>query len=128
MQIKTKIFFFHEVVADLFTVRDDYALAHCVGADFLMGVGIALEFEKRFGQVDVLKTQNVEPGGVAVLKVNSRYIYYLVTKKSSYGKPSYRDFYLSLCALKNHMVMRTNSKNNLFIHEITNLSLLLSLF
>lgn len=37
-----------EVKKDLFTVSDDYALAHCISADFALGAGIAKEFDRRF--------------------------------------------------------------------------------
>lgn len=33
-----------EVKKDLFTVSDDYALVHCISADFALGAGIAKEF------------------------------------------------------------------------------------
>lgn len=36
------------------------ALAHCVGADFKMGMGIAVKFRDLFGQVDFLKSQKVK--------------------------------------------------------------------
>jgi O-acetyl-ADP-ribose deacetylase (regulator of RNase III) len=39
---------FTEEQQDLFSVPDDYYLAHCVSADFALGKGIAAEFEKRF--------------------------------------------------------------------------------
>ena len=37
-----------EVKKDLFSVSNDYALAHCISADFALGAGIAKEFDKRF--------------------------------------------------------------------------------
>ena len=36
-----------EVKKDLFTMPNDYALAHCISADFALGAGIAKEFDKR---------------------------------------------------------------------------------
>lgn len=33
---------------DLFTMPSDYALTHCISADFALGAGIAKEFNKRF--------------------------------------------------------------------------------
>ena len=47
---------FREEKRDLFSVPDDYYLAHCISADFAMGKGIAVEFNRRF-----------PGGGVAVL-------------------------------------------------------------
>lgn len=39
---------YKEEVKDLFTVTEDYYLAHCISADFGMGKGIVVEFNKRF--------------------------------------------------------------------------------
>ena len=35
---------YREEVRDLFSVPDDYYLAHCISADFGMGKGIVVEF------------------------------------------------------------------------------------
>ncbi len=45
-----------EIKQNLFTAPIDYALAHCVAKDFLMGAGIAVEFKKRYGSIQVLFT------------------------------------------------------------------------
>ncbi|KAG5672348.1 hypothetical protein PVAND_002481 [Polypedilum vanderplanki] len=90
---------------DLFSSKD--ALAHCVGADFRMGMGIAVKFRDFFGQVDYLKKQNVQKGGCAVLKATKpdRYIYYMVTKERSSGcYPTYESLESSLKAMRNHMI------------------------
>lgn len=39
---------YKEEVRDLFSVSDEYSLAHCISADFGMGKGIVVEFNKRF--------------------------------------------------------------------------------
>ena len=39
---------YSEEIKDLFSVPNDYFLAHCISADFRMGAGIAVEFQKRF--------------------------------------------------------------------------------
>lgn len=57
-----------------------------------------------YGRVDELKNQNVKAGGVAVLNVDSRFIYYLITKTKTYTKPTYKDLFSSLHAMKHHMV------------------------
>ena len=41
---------------DLFTVPEDYYLAHCISADFGMGKGIVVEFNKRFDMKQKLQT------------------------------------------------------------------------
>lgn len=50
-------FNFRILNGDLFTAS--CSLAHCVGADFRMGMGIAVQFKEKFGQVEYLKSQNV---------------------------------------------------------------------
>lgn len=63
---------------------------------------------EKFGQVDQLRKQNVDVGGVAVIQHNGRHVYYLVTKKNSYQKPTYADLFTSLNAMKDNMVLMIN--------------------
>lgn len=93
-----------EVDGDLFSAPKTHSLAHCVAADFGMAAGIAVKFKQIYGQVDELLSQDVQTGGVAVLKDGDRYIYYLVTKPQSWDKPSYESLRSSLKAMKDHMV------------------------
>lgn len=94
-----------EVEGDLFSAPKDYSLAHCVAADLGMGAGIAVKFKQIYGQLDKLRTQNAQTGGVAVLKDNKRFIYYLVTKDQSWNKPTYDSLRSSLNAMREHMVI-----------------------
>ncbi|XP_048512598.1 uncharacterized protein LOC125501328 [Athalia rosae] len=89
------------VSGDLFTANEEYSLAHCVAKDFRMGAGIALEFRKRFRGVRMLKNQNKTIGEVAYLPHGKRYIFYLITKEVSYGKPTIKSIERSLFALRN---------------------------
>lgn len=95
---------FREVDGDLFSAPKEYSLAHCVAADLKMGAGIAVKFRDVYGQIDKLKKQGVTAGGVAVLNDDSRFIYYLITKNDTYKKPTYKDLFSSLHAMKDHMV------------------------
>lgn len=87
---------YKEVKQNLFTAPDDYALAHCVAKDFMMGAGIALEFKRKFGCVDLLLAQKKEVGQVAVLKgtfrTETRFVFYIVTKEKSFWKPTLSNF------------------------------------
>ena len=47
---------YKEETRDLFTVPEDYYLAHCISADFGMGQGIVLEFNERFDMKHRLRT------------------------------------------------------------------------
>lgn len=57
-----------------------------------------------FQSVDELKAQDVKTGGVAVLKDNDRFVYYLVTKDRSVEKPTYDTLTESLRSMKKHIV------------------------
>ncbi|KAM8709599.1 hypothetical protein ACLKA7_016413 [Drosophila subpalustris] len=92
-----------EVNGDLFSAGNDYSMCHCVAADLRMGKGIAVKFRNKFGQMAALQKQNVQPGGVAILQHQERYIYYLITKQSSWGKPTYQLLHSSLSAMQQHM-------------------------
>lgn len=52
----------------------------------------------------MLKDQNANIGEVAIIKHESRFIYYLVTKSNGYQKPTYENLKLSIAAMKKHMV------------------------
>ncbi|XP_053955921.1 ADP-ribose glycohydrolase OARD1-like [Anastrepha ludens] len=105
-----------EVEGDLFSAPKSHSLAHCVGADFAMGAGIAVKFKQIYAQVDKLLGQGVTSGGVAVLQDEDRYIYYLVTKPQSWGSPTYDSLRSSLTAMREHM--RENHVKQLAIPRI----------
>ena len=68
------------------------SLCHCVSECLKMGKGIAVLFKEKYGQVEYLKSQGVQTGGVAILDMTAsegRYIYYLVTKPKYFDKPTY---------------------------------------
>ncbi|XP_026274740.1 uncharacterized protein LOC113203974 isoform X1 [Frankliniella occidentalis] len=91
-----------EIKSDLFKMSESHALAHCVGSDFIMSSGIAVEFRKKFRNIPELLDQNKNPGQVAFLKIQNsgQYIYYLVTKLCSTGKPKWEDFEKSVVEWK----------------------------
>merc|ERR1712110_303698 len=89
---------------NLFEVEPEWSLCHCVSKDLHMGAGIAVEFKKQFGGLDILREQNVEVGGIGVLQRKGRSIYYLVTKRTYGSKPTMETLEASLNAMKRHMV------------------------
>ena len=91
-----------EEYGDLFEIENDWALAHCVGSDFVMGKGIASFFKQKYGNQDWL-LKNCRGIGTCILlptdKVG-RNVFYLVTKKwSRYSKPTYGDIEASICEM-----------------------------
>ncbi|VEN40030.1 unnamed protein product [Callosobruchus maculatus] len=89
---------------DLFTVPDEYALAHCVARDLRMSRGIASEFQRLFGQVDELKRQGGRVGQVLELRSDQRLLYYLISKEKSYQKPTYRTVWEALLDLREKLL------------------------
>lgn len=101
-----------EVVGDLFTVDSRFCLCHCVSADLAMGKGIAVQFKKRFGRVGELKEQGKKVGEAAVLEDadHGRAIYYLITKESYWGKPTYKTLGKALVEMRAHMKAKGYTK------------------
>ena len=100
-----------EVIRDLFSVPDDYYLAHCISADFGMGAGIVIEFNKRFDMKNRLielfdgdithvwdyNGKTNEPQGVC-LKVDR--VLNLVTKRNYWQKPTYKTLTEALFSMR----------------------------
>lgn len=85
---------------DLFTMPSDYALAHCISADFALGAGIAKEFDKRLNAKQKLfnvfpnswvykwdSTQRELRGGSIILFGDYTF-FNLVTKRNCWAKPT----------------------------------------
>ena len=51
---------YKEEIRDLFSVPEDYYLAHCISADFGMGKGIVVEFNNRFNMKQILQMKYPE--------------------------------------------------------------------
>ena len=95
---------------DLFSCPDDESIAHCVSADLKMSKGIAVIFKERFKGVDELRKQNPQVGGCVMLKRESRFVYYLVTKERYFGKPTYNTLEGSLIAMREHSILNNVNK------------------
>lgn len=93
---------YKEEKRDLFSVGSDYNLAHCISADFGMGKGIVVEFNKRFDMKNklkqlypnYLKTWN---GGDCIKEGK---VFNLITKERYYGKPTLNTLKNSLIKMK----------------------------
>lgn len=97
---------FTEAYGDLFDLPDSISLAHCVAMDFHMGEGIAKLFLQKFGSKLELRSRNIQEGEMTYLNYNNRFIYYLVTKRTSWSKPTYESFESSLVAMFEHLASR----------------------
>ena len=114
-----------EVKKDLFTVSKDYALAHCISADFKLGAGIAKEFDRLFDARQKLfsvfpgswiprwdKTQERFRGGSIIL-FGDRTFFNLVTKRNYWDKPT-------LTTIENALIWMKEQCEN---HYITKLAM-----
>jgi hypothetical protein len=88
-----------EIKKDLFTMPDNYLLAHCISADAKMGAGIAVIFKKRY-KLSILQ----EMASRNELAVGKCYkvdrVYNLITKSKYWQKPTYETLTLSLKSMK----------------------------
>lgn len=88
-------------------------LAHAVSADFKMSAGIAVKFKEQFGSEENLRNLNMKPGGIAILEVDGRLIFYLVTKPRYYQKPNPLDIMKSLISLRDFCLQRGITQLNM---------------
>ena len=97
---------YKEEVRDLFSVPDDYYLAHCISADFGMGKGIVVEFNKRFDMKRKLQTKypdylnqwtHKKMIGDCILEEK---VFNLITKERYFQKPTYMSLTVALEEMK----------------------------
>lgn len=97
---------YKEEVRDLFSVSDEYSLAHCISADFGMGKGIVVEFNKRFDMKNKLRAKYPDylsqcvrhrVGGDCILE---GHVLNLITKERAFHKPTIITMILSLEKMK----------------------------
>ena len=98
---------YKEEIRDLFSVPDDYILAHCISADFALGAGIAVKF-REMGVKDELmrlcKKDDWRGFGYMLPTSSGRKTCNLITKQKYWYKPTYTTLRQSLEALKVYIV------------------------
>lgn len=89
---------YEEKIGDLFAeTRDGAYLAHCISADYALGAGIAVQFDKRYDMKARLKA--LGPGKFPSVVVIDN-VFNLVTKGRSFEKPRYEDLQATLDLMK----------------------------
>lgn len=97
---------YKEEIRDLFSVPDDYCLAHCISADFGMGRGIVVEFNKRFDMKNKLQEKypdyvntwhKYKYNGDCILEGR---VLNLITKERYFHKPTYESMRTSLSEMQ----------------------------
>ena len=98
---------YKEEVRDLFSVPEDYYLAHCISADFGMGKGIVVEFNKRFDMKNKLLAKYPD-----YREIRYNYLMFkgdcilegkvlnLITKERYYQKPTYLTMKAALLTMR----------------------------
>ncbi len=108
---------YQEIYGNLFDYYSRAFLAHCISADFALGKGIALEFDRRYDVKRKLKLYNPNYlswykenniGGDAII-VDS--IINLVTKERYFHKPTYRTLEIALTKLAD--IIKMNNIENI---------------
>eukprot|EP01100_Stratorugosa_tubuloviscum_P004772 TRINITY_DN2204_c0_g1_i2.p2 TRINITY_DN2204_c0_g1~~TRINITY_DN2204_c0_g1_i2.p2 ORF type:complete len:153 (-),score=46.71 TRINITY_DN2204_c0_g1_i2:651-1109(-) len=89
------------------------SLGHCISSDCGMSKGIAIEFKKRFGGINELRSQINRIGQVAFLRRENRFIYYLITKEFYFNKPTYQSLENSLKHLREIMIVNNDKSISL---------------
>lgn len=93
---------YEEKRKDLFSVSNEYYLAHCISADFALGKGIAVEFNKRFDMRNKLLSKypgyELPPiGGDCILEGR---VLNLITKERYFLKPTLQSMTFALLKMK----------------------------
>lgn len=97
---------YKEEKRNLFSVDDSYYIAHCISADFALGAGIAVEFNKRFDMKNILKSKypnflhdyiTYNYNGMALIEGR---VINLITKERYYNKPTYQSLTEALTVAK----------------------------
>ena len=97
-----------EEKGDLFEVSNEkeyngYMLVHCISADFGMGAGIVVQFNKRYKMKQRLMNNYTIDGKVPqCIRVDN--VYNLITKKKYWHKPTYDTLKGSLELMKEDML------------------------
>lgn len=97
---------YREEIRDLFSVPEDYYLAHCISADFGMGKGIVVEFNRRFDMK--WKLQMKYPDYInewhhrnwSFNCILEGKVFNLITKERYFHKPTYDSLYGALNLMK----------------------------
>lgn len=93
----------NETPGNLFDYENDYALAHCISADFALGAGIAKYFQARYGTRDELRQafpQYQWNGKGYCLVTNNNRVFNLVTKSRYFEKPTLTSLREALVSMK----------------------------
>lgn len=84
---------------DLFTITEDYYLAHCISSDYVMGAGIAVPFDRKFGLKEQFNQMNSSLLKHPTCILLGR-VFNLITKEKAWHKPTYDTLTQSLIKMR----------------------------
>ena len=110
---------YREEVRDLFSIGEEYYLAQCISADFGMGKGIAVEFNRRYDMRNKLinkynsflmywDTPDGKYQGTCILEDK---VFNLITKRNYWLKPTYETISRALMHMK--IIAMSNNVNKI---------------
>ena len=111
---------YSEEVRDLFAVPNEYYLAHCISADFGMGAGIVVKFNKLFNMKQKLMSKYPDfidkwdyqstlcnNNGQCILEDR---VFNLITKRNYWLKPTYDTLTAALLCMKSIAIEKNITK------------------
>lgn len=93
---------------DLFSVSNDYYLAHCISSDLGMGKGIVVEFNKRFDMKNKLMSKGKYNWSGVGYCIRADRVMNLITKEKYWNKPTYQTLTDSLLRMKQEMILSSS--------------------
>lgn len=94
---------FKEIKGDLFGIKGQIHLAHCISSDARLGAGIAVLFEKHFGlRESLLRLPLSERRHPTCIRIGE--VFNLITKEFYYHKPTYETVQEALILMRDQMV------------------------
>lgn len=105
---------FNVQLGSLFDADNTHVLAHCISADYALGLGIARQISNLYRSRLYLENNYKNEKGISPNCLRQRYngltIYHLVTKQRYYLKPTYNSLKSSLIKLKEQMISHNEKK------------------
>lgn len=99
----------HEERMDLFSVPNDYYIAHCISGDYSLGAGIAKKIDKKYAMKYKLEIfYPKKKGKVCALLMDN--VFNLVTKKTLFDRPTYDTLRVALLDMKRQCIKNKITK------------------
>lgn len=98
---------YEEIKGDLFSVSNEYYLAHCISADYALGAGIAVQFNKRYKMKSKLNKIGYVGFPQTILIEN---VFNLITKERYFHKPTEQTLAAALTQMRDICIKKNITK------------------